>query len=347
MLQDFGIGIYNIPVQVQNKESHSMKNNSDPCNSRKRQAGLTALLSIFSIFVLALLTVSPAGAAVSTWEISPENPGVGDTLRIKGTASPGEEIDVTVTFEQKAPVSGGKYEYILEGVEIPDGFDNSFTVRASGVEDLNVRVKILIWITISSEASGGDATVSQSGVPPGTYMIRIDGNAKSGASTTDLKITARQRIKADSEGDFSYSYNTKAVPPGDFEIKVGSSTKTISLNSEPARVIPPALPAAQATPAAEPEQEASEIPEEPQEQEITPEKSGEAGNLETQVPGYEPQKPVASRETGFLLDKIYVLGGIGASALAMIIISKRNGKKGSVKASPKEQRQPETDVPEK
>ena len=302
-----------------------MKNNSDPCNSRKRQAGLTALLSIFSIFVLALLTVSPAGAAVSTWEISP------------------------VTFEQKAPVSGGKYEYILEGVEIPDGFDNSFTVRASGVEDLNVRVKILIWITISSEASGGEATVSQSGVPPGTYMIRIDGNAKSGASTTDLKITARQRIKADSEGDFSYSYNTKAVPPGDFEIKVGGSTKTISLNSEPARVIPPALPAAQATPAAEPEQEqeASETLEEPQEQEITPEKSGEAGNLETQVPGYEPQKPVASRETGFLLDKIYVLGGIGASALAMIIISKRNGKKGSVKASPKEQRQPETDVPEK
>ncbi|WP_440953848.1 hypothetical protein ACSAZK_09060 [Methanosarcina sp. Mfa9] len=321
-----------------------MKYNPDPRKSRKRQAALTALLSIL---VLALLTVSPAGAAVSAWEISPENPVLGDTLRIKGTASPEEEIDVTVTFEQKAPVSGGKYEYILEDVEIPEGFDNTFTVRASGVEDLNVRVKILVWITISSEASGGDATVSQSRVPPGTYMIRIDGNAESGASTTDLKITARQRIKADSEGDFSYSYNTKAVPPGDFEIKVGGSTKTISLDSEPARVPTPALPAAQATPAAEPEPEASETREEPQEQEITPEESGEAGNLETHVPGYEAPKPAVPRETGFLLDKSYVLGGIGASVLALIIISKRNGKKGSSKTSPKEQRQPETDDPGK
>ncbi len=347
MFQDFGIGIYNISDQVPKKESHSMKYNPDPRKSRKRQAALTALLSIL---VFALLTVSPAGAAVSAWEISPENPVVGDTLRIKGTASPEEEIDVTVTFEQNAPVSGGKYEYILEDVEIPDGFDNTFTVRASGVEDLNVRVKILIWITISSEASGGDATVSQSRVPPGTYMIRIDGNAESGASTTDLKITARQRIKADSEGDFSYSYNTKAVPPGDFEIKVGGSTKTISLDSEPARVPTPALPAAQATPAAEQEPEQEEPPEtreEPLGQEITPGESGDAGNLETHVPGYEAPKPAVPRETGFLLDKSYVLGGIGASALALIIISKRNGKKGSPKTSPKEQRQPETDGPEK
>ncbi len=327
-----------------------MKYNPGPRKLRISPSALIALLSIFSIFVLALLTVSPVGAAVSAWEISPENPVVGDTLQIKGTASPGEEIDVTVTFEQKAPVSGGKYEYILEDVEIPDGFDNTFTVRASGVEDLNVRVKILIWITISSEATEGEATVSQSGVPPGTYMIRIDGNAESGVSKTDLKITARQRIKADSEGDFSYSYNTKAVPPGDFEIKVGGSTKTISLDSEPARVLTPIPPAIQATPAAEQVQEQEELPEtreEPLGQEITPGESGEVGRPETQVPGYEAPKPAAPPKTGFLLDKTYLLGGIGVSALALIIISKRNGKKGSQKASPKEQIQPETDGPEK
>lgn len=314
-----------------------MKNNPEPRNSRKRQVALIALLSVLA---LALLTVSPAEAAVSAWEISPETPVVGDTLRIKGTASPEEEIDVTVTFEKTVPVSGGKYEYILEGVEIPEGFDNSFTVRASGAEDLNVRVKILVWITLSSEASGGYATVSQSGVPPGTYMIRIDGNAESGASTTDLKITARQRIKADSEGDFSYSYNTKAVPPGDFEIKVGGSTKTITLDSEPTGVTPSVPPAPQAAPEVEQEQgqeteqESSETREDTLNLEISPAESEEAENPETQIPGYEARKPANPRENGLHLDKTWVLGGIGVSILAMIIISKTNGKKKREKEIP-------------
>ncbi len=72
---------------------------------------------------------------------------------------------------------------------------------------------MLIWITKSSDASGNVATVTQSSVPPGTYQIKMDGDAKNGDSTVNLKITAVQRIKADSDGDFSYSYNTKAVPP--------------------------------------------------------------------------------------------------------------------------------------
>ncbi|WP_269848898.1 hypothetical protein [Methanosarcina horonobensis] len=116
-------------------------------------------------------------------------------------------------------------------MEIPEGFKNRFTVQASEARNLNVRVKMLIWITKSSEASGNTATVTQSSVPPGTYQIKMDGDAKGETSTVNLKITAVQQIKADSDGDFSYSYNTKAVPPGDFEIRVGGITK----KSNPAR----------------------------------------------------------------------------------------------------------------
>ncbi len=47
-----------------------------------------------------------------------------------------------------------------------------------------------------------------------------------------LEITALQRIKADSEGDFSYSYSTKAVPPGYFDINVGGITKEVTLKYE-------------------------------------------------------------------------------------------------------------------
>ncbi len=174
----------------------------------------------FSVLILALLTILPAAAAVDSWEISPENPTLGDTLRIKGSASPEEEVEIQVSFEKDVQASGGEYEYILEDVKIPDGFNNRFTVQASDARNLNVRVKMLIWITKSSEASGNIATVTQSSVPPGTYQIKMDGDAKNGDSTVNLKITAVQRIKADSGGDFSYSYNTKAVPPGDFKVSV-------------------------------------------------------------------------------------------------------------------------------
>jgi hypothetical protein len=171
------------------------------------------MISSLSVLILILLTISPVAAAVSSWEISPEEPVLGDTLRIKGSASPEEEVEVQVTFEKRVQASGGTYEYTLEDVKIPEGFNNRFTVQASEANNLNVRVKMLIWITKSSEASGNIATVTQSSVPPGTYQIKIDGDSKEETSTVDLKITAVQQVKADSNGDFSYSYNTKAVPP--------------------------------------------------------------------------------------------------------------------------------------
>ena len=45
----------------------------------------------------------------------------------------------------------------------------------------------------------------------------------------NLKIRAFQGIEAESNGDFSYSYSTKAIPSGDFEVKVGGITKEITI----------------------------------------------------------------------------------------------------------------------
>ena len=195
--------------------------------SFKRQKQPTFVIT--SLLILVLLSISPAAASVSKWDFSPQNPVSGDTLSIIGGASPGEKTDLFVNFEKTVPVSGGKFEYVLEDVKIPEGLKNSFKVEASGAKNLNVRVKMVIWITKSSDASGNTATVSQSNVPPGTYTIRIDGDAGEGVSEVNLKITAFQEIEADSNGDFSYSYNTKSVPPGNFEIKVGGMSKEINV----------------------------------------------------------------------------------------------------------------------
>ncbi|MGB9132611.1 MAG: hypothetical protein WCB90_08415, partial [Methanosarcina sp.] len=79
-----------------------------------------------SLLLLALLLIFPVAASVSDWEYSPQEPFSGDILSIKGIASPDEKIDAFVTFEKTVPVSGGEFEYILEDVKIPDGFNNVF-----------------------------------------------------------------------------------------------------------------------------------------------------------------------------------------------------------------------------
>lgn len=194
----------------------------------KEKLGFLLLIPIFLCLI-----VSPGAAASSSWELVPENPVVGDTIEIKGTGFEGDTVKVLVTFEKEVQVLDGRYEYLLEDIEIP-GFDNSFTVQAIGANDLNVRAKMLLWITKTAEAKDGIATVSQAGVPPGTYKIRIDGKASD--SKVRLKITASQGVEVDSGGSFSYKYDTKSIPAGNFEVKVEGITRQIDL--QPAKGLP-------------------------------------------------------------------------------------------------------------
>lgn len=194
----------------------------------KEKLGFLLMIPIFLCLI-----VSPGAAASSSWELVPENPVVGDTIEIKGTGFEGDTVKVLVTFEKEVQVLDGRYEYLLEDIEIP-GFDNSFTVQAIGANDLNVRAKMLLWITKTAEAKDSIAAVSQAGVPPGTYKIRIDGKASD--SKVRLKITASQGVEVDSGGSFSYKYDTKSIPAGNFEVKVEGITKQIDL--QPAEGLP-------------------------------------------------------------------------------------------------------------
>jgi methanogen extracellular protein (TIGR04279 family) len=183
---------------------------------------------LFLLSVFLCLIISPRATATSSWEITPENPVVGDIMEIKGTGFTGENAEIMVTFEKEVQVIDGNYEYTLENVVIP-GTNNSYTVQATGTDELNVRAKTLLWTAKSAEAKDGVATVSQEGVPAGTYTIRIDGT--SNASSVKLKITAIQEVEVDSEGNISYEYDTNSIPAGNFEVKIGDSTKQVELQS--------------------------------------------------------------------------------------------------------------------
>ncbi len=173
------------------------------------------------------LVASPGAAASGNWELIPENPVAGDIMEIRGTDFAGETVKAVVTFEKEVQVLDGRYEYLLEDIIIPAGVGNSFIVQATGADDLNVRAKMLLWITKTGKAKDGIATVSQTNVPPGTYKIRMDGKAS--APNVKLKITASQEVEVDSGGSFSYTYNTKSIPPGNFEVKVGGIAKQVEL----------------------------------------------------------------------------------------------------------------------
>jgi len=190
---------------------------------------LFCLLIILTLFLGA--TASPASAKVTGWELSPENPEIGDTLIISGLASPEEEVEVSVSFEKTVPVYLREYNYEFENVEILN-FNNLFTVRAEGVESLKAKMKMVLSKTESSWADDGIAAVSYSGVAPGTYKVKVDGIAEDGASSVNLKVTIIQRVNAGTDGKFSYRYVTGSVPSGKLEIKVGDSKREIIFNAK-------------------------------------------------------------------------------------------------------------------
>ncbi len=164
--------------------------------------------------------------------ILPENPLVGDEITMKGTGTPNELLYPSVTFEKVVSVANGKYDYRLYSIKIPPGANN-FGVTAKNVKNLNVRVKMLLWWTISRDAANGVAVVSQGNVPSGTYDIIIDGDPADGASSVPLTITASSKINADALGNFEYKYSSSGVPPGSFTLSIGGIMRTMTLSEKP------------------------------------------------------------------------------------------------------------------
>lgn len=196
------------------------------------RTGLKLLFCLLIVFLLLFGTVvSSANAKVTDWEVSPEIPKNGDTLVISGLASPEEEVEVSISFEKAVPVYMGEYSYEFENIEVLN-FNNLFTVRAEGVENLKVKMKMILSKTESAWADEGIATVSYSGVSPGEYKVRVEGVAEDGASVVNLRVTKVQKLKAGKDGKFNYIYQTESVPSGKLEIRLGNSERKITFDAK-------------------------------------------------------------------------------------------------------------------
>ncbi|MGD0951590.1 MAG: hypothetical protein ABR985_04225 [Methanotrichaceae archaeon] len=177
------------------------------------------------IGVLAILAMA---STVYAFEISSTNPGPGETVTITGNGNPGQEVQFQTSFQKDMPVNSGQYQYEASGVEVPQK-PNRFAVTVEGVKDLNVGVKIGIWISKEFKATNGVASISQSDVPPGRYDLRVFGDALEGRKSVSMDVLAETTVKADSGGKYSLSVDTSGITDGAYKIEGAGETKTIQV----------------------------------------------------------------------------------------------------------------------
>jgi hypothetical protein len=80
------------------------------------------------------------------FEVSDMNPSPGDYVVITGTAEPGQAVSFSSSFEMTIPTDSGEFEFVANDVEIPQK-PNRFAVTANNVKDMNVGIKMGLWIT--------------------------------------------------------------------------------------------------------------------------------------------------------------------------------------------------------
>lgn len=186
----------------------------------------TRLIKARRIF-LALIAIQSLLFIGLAFDLTPESPQPGQKITISGTTKPGEALKFESSFSMNLPVKDNGYEYETT-VQIPQK-PNRFTVTAKNVQDFNAGVKMIIWITKSFQVKGGTISLSQADVPPGSYSLKMFGNAISGSSIIPVDIKAETQVSADSDGKYSLVIDTTGIPEGEYHIRGAGDTKTISL----------------------------------------------------------------------------------------------------------------------
>jgi hypothetical protein len=199
--------------------------------SMDRKIPIVALfvLGVFlAVFLFQGFFFDSSLGVVSSVDVMPKNPVQGDVVTVTVTATPNKSVPVSVDFSTNLTIINGGYEILLEGLKVPDP-PNSFTVSASGVQDLNISVKFGVWLTKSATASGGVATILQDGVPAGSYDVRIFGGASPGVSEVGIKVVAASKVVIGSDGIYTYNYDTAVIPVSSLKVVAGEVTRTIIL----------------------------------------------------------------------------------------------------------------------
>jgi len=185
---------------------------------------MTSINRTLSILLLAVLALALACTEATAFEASVK----GASVTITGKAEPDESMRFAASSHMQLPVEAGQYQYETR-ISVPQK-PNRFTVKVQNVQDLNAGVKMGIWLTKRFEASGGMATLSKADIPPGSYSLKIFGQALAGRSTVPVDMRVETEVEADSNGDYSLTIDTTGIPSGEYSIQGAGQTKTINVS---------------------------------------------------------------------------------------------------------------------
>jgi hypothetical protein len=134
---------------------------------------------------------------------------------------------ISTPFEVNGSRNG--YVYLMGGLYMSDE-PNNFTVKADGVKDLNIGLRkdpkvdgnnaTRTWVTEQIVAQDGIAKTTSDQISPGSYHVKIFGDAIDNSSKVLLTLTLDKKVIVD--GKFNLSVNTTGFPSGDYSMTAKS-----------------------------------------------------------------------------------------------------------------------------
>jgi hypothetical protein len=186
-----------------------------------RGLAIAMAINLMLIFIL----ISPG----ISFELSADSVTAGENLIITGTSEPNSENTFISSFTMNLPVTSEKYNYETE-VKVPNK-PNRFSVTARNVQNLDIGMKMGIWITKSFESRDGVVHLSVADIPPGMYRLKVSGNAMPGANEVPITIEAETGVLADSSGSYKLVIDTTGIPESDYLIEGDGDEKTVRILS--------------------------------------------------------------------------------------------------------------------
>lgn len=162
------------------------------------------------LFTLSIETIVPVFSGRYMYDI------VG--LNMPPLSSP---VEIIGFGAEKYPRGG--YDYKLKGMYIP-GKPNNFTIKASGVKNLNVGLMKLqgdlerTWVSSQflGDRSGTAKAETDLISPMGSYHVKIFGDAMENETRVDLLMTVVKKLIVD--GPFDLVINTTGFPEGNYSV---------------------------------------------------------------------------------------------------------------------------------
>ncbi|MCD1293875.1 hypothetical protein CUJ83_02535 [Methanocella sp. CWC-04] len=176
-------------------------------NSLKR----TSIIAMFICLIISLnLLSSNANAAAQIIQAN------GEYFTFAGHTTPNSPVSIVCTTTISIPVTGGNYEYSINGLQIPEGSGLSMSI--SPVTTLTITGKAFgVTQSMDMAVVNNKCGFAVNKVPGGKYDVGVSG--KSSADKVSLIVSATMETISDAQGDYSVSMSTSGLPYGIYHVK--------------------------------------------------------------------------------------------------------------------------------